>query len=59
MAWEVVFYATAEGSVPGADFLDGCPAKVRGTILAFISSKSGSDGGQTRERHPIEIRARA
>jgi hypothetical protein len=33
MAWAVIFYATAEGSVPGADFLDGCPAKIRGTIL--------------------------
>ncbi len=25
-----------KGSVPGADFLDGCPAKVRGTILAVL-----------------------
>jgi hypothetical protein len=36
MAWDVIFYATAEGSVPGADFLDDCPAKVRGTTLAVL-----------------------
>lgn len=34
MAWDTIFYATAEGSVPAADFLDNCPPKVRGTILA-------------------------
>ncbi len=38
MAWDVIFYATAEGSVPGADFLDGCPAKIRGTILAVLDA---------------------
>jgi hypothetical protein len=38
MAWDIIFYATAEGSVPGADFLDGCPAKVRGTILAVLDA---------------------
>lgn len=38
MAWDVIFYATAERSVPGADFLDGCPAKVRGTILAVVDA---------------------
>ncbi len=38
MAWDVIFYATADGSVPGADFPDGCPAKVRGTILAVLDA---------------------
>lgn len=38
MVWDVIFYATAEGSVPGADFIDGCPAKVRGTILAVLDA---------------------
>lgn len=38
MAWVVIFYATAEGSMRGADFLDGCPAKVRGTILAVLDT---------------------
>ncbi|HEY4811758.1 MAG TPA: hypothetical protein VIH71_11945 [Solirubrobacteraceae bacterium] len=40
MAWDVIFCATAEGSVPGADFLDGCPAKVRGTILAVLDKRT-------------------
>jgi hypothetical protein len=38
VAWDVIFYVTAEGSVPGADFLDGCPAKVRGTVLAVLDA---------------------
>jgi hypothetical protein len=38
MAWDIIFYATAEGSVPGADFLDECPTKVRGTILAVLDA---------------------
>ncbi len=38
MTWDIIFYATAEGSVPGADFLDGCPAKVRGTVLAVLDA---------------------
>jgi hypothetical protein len=40
VAWDVVFYKTKtnQGSVPGADFLDGCPPKVRGTILAVLDA---------------------
>ncbi len=38
MTWDIIFYATAEGTVPGADFLDGCPAKVRATILAVLDA---------------------
>jgi hypothetical protein len=37
MAWDVVFYEAADGALPAADFLDSCPAKVRGTILAVIT----------------------
>ena len=35
---DTIFYATAEGSVPAADFLDGAPPKVRGTILAVLDA---------------------
>lgn len=57
MAWDVTFYATAEGSVPGADFLDGCPAKVRGTILAVLDAVADapppafSGGGKWEAMH--------
>lgn len=57
MAWDVIFYATAEGSVPGADFLDGCPAKVRGTILAVLDAVAAapppafSGGGKWEAMH--------
>lgn len=57
MAWDVIFYATGEGSVPGADFLDGCPAKVRGTILAVLDAVAAapppafSGGGKWEAMH--------
>jgi hypothetical protein len=57
MAWEVIFYATAEGSVPGADFLDECPTKVRGTILAVLDAVAAapppafSGGGKWEAMH--------
>jgi hypothetical protein len=57
MAWDVIFYATAEGSVPGADFLDECPAKVRGTILAVLDAVAAapppafSGGGKWEAMH--------
>jgi hypothetical protein len=57
MAWDVIFYATAGGSVPGADFLDGCPAKVRGTILAVLDAVAAapppafSGGGKWEAMH--------
>src|SRR5665213_1325323 len=38
MAWDIVFFVTAQESVPGADFLDSCPPKVRGTILAVLDA---------------------
>ncbi len=36
MGWGVVYYTAEDGSVPGADFLDGCPAKVAATIEAVL-----------------------
>jgi hypothetical protein len=57
MAWDIIFYATAEGSVPGADFVDGCPAKIRGTILAVLDAVAAapppafSGGGKWEAMH--------
>lgn len=57
MAWDTILYATAQGSVPGADFLDGCPPKVRGTILAVLDAvaaappPSFSGGGKWEAMH--------
>jgi hypothetical protein len=57
MAWDVIFYATAEGAVPGGDFLDACPAKVRGTILAVLDAVAAapppafSGGGKWEAMH--------
>jgi len=57
VAWDIVFYATTEGSVPGADFLDSCPPKVRGTILAVLDAVAAapppafSGGGKWEAMH--------
>jgi hypothetical protein len=59
VAWDVVFYKTKtnQGSVPGADFLDGCPPKVRGTILAVLDAVAAapppafSGGGKWEAMH--------
>jgi hypothetical protein len=57
VAWDTIFYATAEDTAPGADFLDGCPAKVRGTILAVLDAvaaappPSFSGGGKWEAMH--------
>jgi len=57
VAWDTIFYATAEDSVPGADFLDGCPPKVRGTILAVLDAVAAapppafSGGGKWEAMH--------
>jgi hypothetical protein len=59
VAWDIVFYETVEGSVPGADFLDGCPAKVRGTILAVLDAVAAapppafSGGGKWEAMHGV------
>ena len=57
MRWDVVFYETASGAVPAADFLDACPAKVRGTILAVLDAVAAapppafSGGGKWEAMH--------
>ncbi len=57
MAWGIVFYKTTRGDVPGADFLDCCPAKVRGTILAVLDAVAAapppafSGGGKWEAMH--------
>jgi hypothetical protein len=57
VAWDTILYATAGGSVPGADFLDGCPPKVRGTILAVLDAVAAapppafSGGGKWEAMH--------
>jgi hypothetical protein len=57
MAWDIVFYTATKGSVPGADFLDSCPAKVRGTILAVLDAVAAapppafSGGGKWEAMH--------
>lgn len=57
MAWDIVFYATAQSSVPAADFLDDCPPKVRGTILAVLDAVAAapppafSGGGKWEAMH--------
>lgn len=38
MGWDVIYYATADGSVPAIDFLDGCPAKVAANLLAVLDA---------------------
>lgn len=57
MAWDVILYETQSGDVPAADFLDGCPARVRGTILAVLDAvaaappPSFSGGGKWEAMH--------
>ncbi len=57
MAWDIVFFMTNQESVPGADFLDSCPPKVRGTILAVLDAvaaappPSFSGGGKWETMH--------
>jgi hypothetical protein len=36
--WGISYYATSQGSVPGEEFLDACPAKVEATILAVLEA---------------------
>jgi len=38
MAWEIVYYQAADGTVPAGDFLDECPTKVEATILAVLEA---------------------
>lgn len=58
--WDVIFYATAEGSVPGVDFLDGCPAKtargLRGPAIAVITGMRKKTGTVFSDRDYAKVR---
>lgn len=57
MAWDVIFYAAANGSVPADDFLRGCPKKVRARLIATLDAVAEappprfSGGGQWEAMH--------
>jgi hypothetical protein len=57
MTWDIVFFMPTQESVPGADFLDSCPPKIRGTILAVLDAvaaappPSFSGGGKWEAMH--------
>lgn len=38
MAWGIVFYSDATGTVPAHAFLDDCPAKVAATFIAVLDA---------------------
>jgi hypothetical protein len=38
MAWDIVYYKAADGSVPAEDFLDGCPDTVEAKLEAVLSA---------------------
>ena len=38
MAWDVIYYAAADGAVPAIEFLDGCPTKVAANLLAVLDA---------------------
>jgi len=38
VAWDIVDYAAADGSVPAIEFLDGCPVKVAANLLAVLDA---------------------
>jgi hypothetical protein len=38
VAWDIVYYKTADGRVPATEFLDGCPVKVAANLLAVLDA---------------------
>jgi hypothetical protein len=38
VSWGIVYYAAADGSAPGLDFLKSCPVKVRAKLLAVLEA---------------------
>lgn len=38
MAWDVIYYRTADKTVPAVDFLDSCPTKVEAEMLATLEA---------------------
>ncbi len=57
MEWGIVYYANAEGEVPGEAFLDACPSKVDATFNAVLeavraaSPSAFSGGGKWEAMH--------
>lgn len=57
MAWDVVYYKTADNSVPAADFLAGAPSKVAANLLAVLDAVADapppqfSGGGKWEAMH--------
>ena len=57
MAWDIVFFKTAYGSVPADAFLDSCPGKIGAKIEAVLDSvadhppPSFSGGGMWEAMH--------
>jgi hypothetical protein len=38
VAWDVIYYAAADGTVPAIQFLEGCPTKVAANLLAVLNA---------------------
>ena len=57
MAWDVIYYAAADDSVPSIEFLDGCPIKVAANLLAVLDAVAAapppqySGGGKWEAMH--------
>ncbi len=57
MAWDVIYYAAADGTVPAIEFLDGCPTKVAANLLAVLEAVADapppqySGGGKWEAMH--------
>jgi hypothetical protein len=57
VAWDIVYYKTANGGIPAVDFLVGCPTKVRANMLAVLDAvaeappPSFSGGGKWEAMH--------
>ncbi len=57
MAWRIEYYEHHDGSVPAADFLDGCPAKIDAQFNAVLDAVAAapppqfSGGGKWEAMH--------
>jgi hypothetical protein len=61
VAWDIVYYKTANGDIPAVDFLVGCPTKVRANMLAVLDAvaeappPSFSGGGKISCSTPLAV----
>jgi len=57
VAWDVVYYKSADGRIPAEEFLDECPVKVAANLLAVVDAvaeappPSFSGGGKWEAMH--------